>query len=797
MRVVAAAGIRPRWRSLLLLTFALGLTGAVVLASLAGSRRGRDALDEFLDYHRPGNVEAFVDPSLPVRQQEEALARIVAAAGDVASVEMAALIVALPGPDGIDDERTDRLVAEAHLNGVPMDDLNRVLLLDGELPLEPGEVAVNDFLAGRRGLEVGEPLQVAVFAREDLDRVGNGEAVAPVDEAELNVGAIIRTPFDLARSPQSQPGTLYESEEARVVLEPSFWAEHGGDLAFYGLGAALEIAPRDREATLAAMTEAAGDEGLVSPVGSEDLAKLGPVGDAIDLQANALLALAAVVLVFGLAVLGAAAARAAREDESARDALHALGLTNQQVNRVTLLRGAGLAVAATAMAVVGAVALSPLFPIGLAREADLDPGLEVDPAVLGVGGAAFFLLLFGRLVLATRTDRVGAQAARSPTAVPLTPAGLGVRLVTDGLGQPGRGASRAAMAAAIAGTAAVVAAATFAASLDHLVADHRLQGWTWDLVVGNYSDPETAEAGRRALVANPDVERFSAYQWSTVRVDGHDVTVAEFDADAVALTPTVLEGRAPQGDDEIALGRDTLADLDKEIGDTVAVSATTDPVEATIVGVVVAPATVVFPMDLDSGATTTFDLIRRVFADQPNSAIPAGYLVDIRDDVGPAAALDRLQQDFGGTVLGPMEPLDLADLQRVRTVPYLLAALLGGLALVSTVVSLSSLGRRRRRDVAVLRALGLARGQLRRLVGSEATTFLALALAIGVPVGVAGGQRAWSLAADGLGSEVGPLVPVITLVVAAAALLLAVNLYGQVLATVVGRRHPGRDLHAE
>jgi hypothetical protein len=82
-------------------------------------------------------------------------------------------------------------------------------------------------------------------------------------------------------------------------------------------------------------------------------------------------------------------------------------------------------------------------------------------------------------------------------------------------------------------------------------------------------------------------------------------------------------------------------------------------------------------------------------------------------------------------------------------------------------------------------------------VAGEATTFLALGLAAGIPLGIAGGRLAWSLAADGLGSEVGPLVPLLTVTAATLALLVVVNLYGQALATLVARRHPGQDLHTE
>ena len=144
-----------------------------------------------------------------------------------------------------------------------------------------------------------------------------------------------------------------------------------------------------------------------------------------------------------------------------------------------------------------------------------------------------------------------------------------------------------------------------------------------------------------------------------------------------------------------------------------------------------------------------------------------------------------------------MKPLDVADLERVRGVPYLLAGLLGTLALVSVVVTLASAARRRRREVAVLRSLGLARDQLRRLVSGEASTFVLLAALGGVPAGVVAGRLLWTLAADGLGSEVGPAVPLAAITAAVLLVLALVNLYAQGLATVVARRRPGTDLRTE
>ena len=97
----------------------------------------------------------------------------------------------------------------------------------------------------------------------------------------------------------------------------------------------------------------------------------------------------------------------------------------------------------------------------------------------------------------------------------------------------------------------------------------------------------------------------------------------------------------------------------------------------------------------------------------------------------------------------------------------------------------------------MFKALGLARRQLRRLLAGEASTFVGLALLVGLPLGVVAGRLAWTLAADGLGSEIGPTVPLLMIGAATLVVLILVNLYAQGLATVVARREPGVDLRTE
>lgn len=792
--ILARVTARARWASLLALVVATGLAGAVVLASVAGSVRGRGALDEFVDHNRPGNIGAFVDPALPPEEQAATAERMIEASGEAAMVAYASVIVALAGPEGPQGPDTDFLVTQTVIAGPALTEVGRPIVVDGDVPLGPGEAAINEFLADRRGVGVGDALELTLFDHEDVNAIGAGRIPDDHRTVQVTVGAVVRQPLDLPQSPQAQPGTIFEADQSRVVLGPRFWEEHGIEAAAYGAGAVGQVPLERRDAIADAMRASGGEAVLVQPAGPDDLIRLESVGAAIDLESNALLAFAAVVGVFGLVVLGSALRRATGQDAEARDILVALGLTTRQVAASRILLGSVVAAAITLLAVAGAVAASPLFPIGLAGDAEVHPGLDVDGSVLVLGGIVSFLLLVGRVALGDRDGRRVAPGGPRPARVPLTgPGALGARLATDGAGGRGGATVRVALVTAVVGVVAVAAAVTYAQSLDRLRTRPELQGWTWDVTVGNSSDLDTVEADRRRLAGNDDVARFQGYNWVTVELDGVTTALLEVDDGADDVLPPVLEGRAPRGDDEVALGRGTLEELDLEIGDTVEIAAE-NTVPAVIVGEVVAPAVLVPPMDLDSGGVATFAMTSRLFGD---TSYPVGFLVDLRDDVDQGQARARLEADFPRTVLGPMQPLDVRDLDRVRSFPFLLAGLLGAMAVVSVVVTLATASRRRRRDIAVFRSLGLDRSQVRRVLAGEASTFVAAALGVGVPIGIVAGRQAWRLAADGLGSEVGPTVPLLVIAAAAVAVLLAVNLYALWLARTVARRAPGRDLRTE
>jgi predicted lysophospholipase L1 biosynthesis ABC-type transport system permease subunit len=112
-------------------------------------------------------------------------------------------------------------------------------------------------------------------------------------------------------------------------------------------------------------------------------------------------------------------------------------------------------------------------------------------------------------------------------------------------------------------------------------------------------------------------------------------------------------------------------------------------------------------------------------------------------------------------------------------------------------VTLTSIARRRRRDVAVLRSIGFAPAQVRTLVSAQVTTFLVIAAAVGLPLGIAIGRQAWGAAANSLGADVAASLPALRVAAATAMLAVLFNLVAQAVAAGASRRRPAGDLRVE
>jgi predicted lysophospholipase L1 biosynthesis ABC-type transport system permease subunit len=142
-------------------------------------------------------------------------------------------------------------------------------------------------------------------------------------------------------------------------------------------------------------------------------------------------------------------------------------------------------------------------------------------------------------------------------------------------------------------------------------------------------------------------------------------------------------------------------------------------------------------------------------------------------------------------------PNGVTGYARIDGTPEVLAAVLAilGLAVLGQLIVIS--GRRRQRDFAILKTLGLVRRQLSSITAWQVSTLAGLALVAGVPLGIATGRWAWTLFASGLGISTSATTPVSLLLVIVPAMLLAANAIAFWSGRTTARLRPGEALRAE
>jgi ABC-type lipoprotein release transport system permease subunit len=223
------------------------------------------------------------------------------------------------------------------------------------------------------------------------------------------------------------------------------------------------------------------------------------------------------------------------------------------------------------------------------------------------------------------------------------------------------------------------------------------------------------------------------------------------------MTMTALDGRLPSGPSEIAMGRATMDELDVAIGDTVdATLEAGGSVPLVVVGSVVMPPTDEYALDVGAvltpsglAAAGTGDLLTSVVLRYPEGA-----------DAGELEA--ALAADYGfdfGPFTRPNPPGSIRNLVESRNIAAALAAFFGVLAAVGLLHALVVSTRRRRVDLAVLRALGFRRAQVRRSISTAALTLAVGGIVIGIPVGVVAGRLVWRTLAADVGAVADPSMP--------------------------------------
>jgi FtsX-like permease family len=816
----ARAQLRGRVGANLFLALLVGLAGALVLAAAAGARRSEAALPRFLAANQTMDAAVFVQPDDPFDDLAEAR-RQLAALPEVQQVFRLTGALILAGTDPTDPSRWHRQLGAVALDPGGSIVFGRPIVVAGRLPDErrTDEAVVDEELAKRRHLRVGSSYRVGIFTLEQFGPAGEGHFASPWGPVvDLRVVGIVRTPRDLVPVVTDQDNIFVNSGE--LYLTPAYWGRYGPNIARYGivLAVTLRHGQGDLPGLRADLRRLYGDRAVTEAADGLTTAETLTAGTrrAIRLESIALAGFAFLTALAALLLVGQTLGRQIVLEAIESPTLRALGMTRGQLIGVAVVRAAPVAVAGAALAVAGAVALSPATPLGVARRAELNPGVAVDLPVLAVGAAAVAIGILACAAAAAwraarapagslgMTENPGAER-RSRVAATLAAAGLPPTAVTGTMLalEPGRGRTavpiRSAITAAAGAVCALTIAATFSASMLRLLGDPLAYGVTWDVSVGNFADPQGAELAAKKLAANPAVAAYAGIVTGLEDplIDGRSAQIIALAPGKGELPPVVVEGRAPTQPDEIALGSVTMRTLGKQIGETVVATTAGASRRLQVVGrLIVSTGDSNAAVTPGRGAIAHVDLWRHL--SPPGTPIsPGSYFVRLDPASDRRRAIAQLQHDFPNTVLFPLKPPDITNLERVGYLPGLLAGLVALLALGTTAHALITSVRRRRRDLAILKTLGFRRSQISQTVAWQATTFALVAALAGVPVGIAAGRWAWRLVADQLGVVSGPVVPTASVLVIAAGALLAANLAAAGPGWVAARIRPATVLRSE
>jgi ABC-type antimicrobial peptide transport system permease subunit len=215
-----------------------------------------------------------------------------------------------------------------------------------------------------------------------------------------------------------------------------------------------------------------------------------------------------------------------------------------------------------------------------------------------------------------------------------------------------------------------------------------------------------------------------------------------------------------------------------------------------------------FPNDVhsefDEGiwlAPQQFDAVVPPYVPGTDALVTRGIAVRFASGVDKAKAIQHLQATAGREtpdIMPPDVPVELSNLRNIRTLPVVLALFLGLLAVAALSHVLVTSARRRRRDFAVLRAMGLSRRATRLVLNSQATAIGLFGLLLGIPLGLAIGRTGWRLVTDRVPLANVPPLALLAIAVLIPATVLIVNTLALWPGQMVGRRHmPAEALRTE
>jgi hypothetical protein len=818
----------PRRRAgYLSLVLCIGLLGGLAMGAAAGARRTQSSFPEYFASANPPDLFGITSIINPLLGSDlgynAAIVRSIALLPHVERVESASGIDVLPlTPSGHPISLGFPPAAGNSVGSVDglYFDLVRVTIVGGRMadPNRVDEVMMLKDVAAMSSLHVGDTFRVGIYtnAQTQLPLFGTAR-VKPIRALDVKlVGTFVQ--------PQALIQDDVDNSASQFFFTPAFTKTFLSCCSNY-TGSAVKVAGGSHWVSLVD-TEIQHLLPKGFPPPSQASTVVTKAQRAIQPEAIALGVFGLIAALAALLVAGQVIGRQVRRAGEERGVLRALGAAPTTIAGDSLLGVLAAILAGSVLAVIVAVAISPLAPIGPVRPVYPYLGPSFDWRVLGAG---FVVLLIGlglwsvvlaaqeiaRLSPAKRTraapraawaPRAAARAGFPPSAV------TGIRFALE----PGAGATavpvRSAMLGAGLAMAMIVATVTFGASLNSLVSHPNLYGWNWNYILSAGGGSGNIPQAESSYLLSHDryVGAWSAAYFDDLVIDGQSVPVIG-ESPGASVQPPILSGHRLEAPNEIVLGAITLSELHKHAGETVLVqNGITAAVRLTIVGTATMP-TIGGPgphLEMGTGAVLDYRLIPPAARNPFNDPVvgPESIFVDVRAG-SSLGQLDRSLQNmtgplsnnfnFGVFVASLLRPAEIVNYRSMGSTPALLGSALCVGALAALSLTLLASVRRRRRDLALLKALGFTKWQLATAIAWQSSVAVAIGTLVGVPIGIALGRFLWDLFANEIHAIPQPAVPSLSVAAIAGGGLILANLIAAVPGAIASSTRTSVLLRAE
>jgi ABC-type lipoprotein release transport system permease subunit len=708
---------------------------------------------------------------------------------------------------------------DTNVVGLPSTNLGRTIkLLSGHLPVGAHDVLVGYSMQQQFGLHVGSFITVPFYAPSQHQEVINANSPPPAHGPRVRF-RVVGVEVSLVDFPSSTPvyslyvSNAFDKGEGQQVVSAYFAQVRlfNGQLnmpryQYYinNLGKTGNYFVQNEDTVITAI------EGSVHP-------------QSVGWWLFALFAALA-----GFALIGQALSRQNLAEKESYPTLVALGLRPNQLFGLGMLRAGAIGAVGAIMALVITIALSPLTPVGEARAAELTRGLVFDGPILALGFVTIVCVVLALSAApAWRTAQV--QRERSRRDRPVTKGNSSVVSFIASAGSPpsaligvrnalerGRGRSSVpvvtAFVATVLAVAALVASSIFGASLSNLLNTPRLYGANWQVDLANVSN-----AKLHSIVAtykhNPLVSRITyGSEGEYVNINGVPVQSIYVHVVKGPMVYSLASGRYPTGGGQMDLGQTTLHQVGARIGSKASVSlvdlkGAKRVSTSRIVGTVVIPPSVGIG-GLGDGALMLIGGIERIacstgpaakpcvaaIQEKLNSANSWGVDIGVLPSSAGRRLVAHLQHKYAAFYDVQSLPTDLVNFGQAVDFPLLLGLTIAlfGVATLTHLLFVSVT--RRRRQFALLKVLGFVRRQVRSAICWQSTTIAVIGVVFGVPLGLVIGKTVWRDFAASLGAVPLAVVPALSVVLLATAIIVGAILLALVPANLAARILPAEAL---